>query len=296
VKIVIGGASGFLGSALARECSEDGHDVVGLVRKPSEATGFRAVLWDGKEMGQWASEVDGADGVVNLAGSSIFQKWSDDNRRIIRSSRLDSTKALRQAIEAARKPPRVFLTGSAVGYYGDTGDVETDESAPAGSGFLADLCQEWESAAKTEATRVVHLRTGIVLSMKGGSLPLMTKLAKAFLGGPVGDGRQYIPWIHLQDWIRLVRWCGIGDVSGAVNLSAPAPATNQEMMEAIRKAVGRPWSPPAPAAAVKLLGKLGGPEPSLALMSSRVVPKLALSRGFTFKWPTLEIAIDNLVA
>ncbi|HEY0866821.1 MAG TPA: TIGR01777 family oxidoreductase [Fimbriimonas sp.] len=295
MKIVIGGASGFLGTTLVKECADDGHEVVALVRGDKAPAGARAVKWDGKTIGAWASEIDGADVAINLAGTPIALPWTPENKEKIRNSRLDSTKAFRESIEAAARPPRVFLSGSAVGIYGDTADREVDETAPPGSGFMPDLCQEWEQASRTGRTRVVNLRTGIVLGQDSGMLPTLVKLTKAFLGGSVGSGEQYIPWIHLEDWVRLVRWCGLGDAAGPVNLCAPRSVTNSEMMSSLRKVLGRPWAPPAPSLAVKALGALGGPDPSLALASTRVVPRLALAKGFTFKWPELEPALKDLL-
>lgn len=295
MKVVIGGATGFLGRTLARECAEDGHEVVVLTRGNQAVPSARSVAWDGSTVGEWARELEGSDVVVNFSGAPITLKWTDENKKKIADSRLLPTKAIREAIDACSRPPKAFLAGSAIGYYGDTGEREVDESSEKGIGFMADLCEEWEKASETQSTRVVRLRTGIVLGKESGMLPTLLKLTKAFIGGQVGDGRQYVPWIHIEDYVRLVRWCGLGNVSGPVNLCAPRPVTNAELMSTLRKALNRPWAPPAPAFAVKALGFVG-PDPSLALMSTRAVPKVATGKGFAYKWPELDAALQNLLS
>lgn len=296
MKIVIAGATGFIGSAAVRACSSDGHEVVALVREGRTVEGARPVVWDAKTVGDWASELEAADVAINLCGLSVSIKWSEANRAAILSSRVESTRAFRQAVDELSRPPRVWMNASAVGIYGDTGDRAVDESDGPGTGFLPETCTAWEAEAYSSRTRVVHLRTGLVLGQGGGMFPLLEKLAKVFFGGAVGSGKQYMPWIHIDDHIRLMRWCANGTVSGPINLCAPEPATNADLMAALRKAMGRPWAPPAPAIALKALGAVGGPDPELSLMSSRVIPALAKAKGFTWRYGALEEALANLVS
>ena len=212
MKIVIAGGTGFLGSPLTARLASEGHDVTILTRRAGSAgTGARTVAWtpDGTP-GQWAAELDGADAVVNLAGESIAGKrWSVAQKQAILDSRVNATRSLVSAIVRASRPPAVFVSGSAVGYYGPRGDELVTEATPPGRDFLARVCVQWEDEANRAAgpqTRVVCVRTGLVLERDGGALPQMLPPFKFGAGGPVGSGRQYWPWIHRADWIDLVRW------------------------------------------------------------------------------------------
>lgn len=306
MRIVIAGGSGFLGSPLAEGYAEAGHDVRVLTRAlpPGESRhdpgtgvpGVTRVGWhpDGQS-GPWAAAIDGADGLVNLAGEGLGDKrWTPERKAQLRDSRVVATRSLVAAIGAVEAPPGVFISGSAVGYYGASDEPKT-ESSPAGDTFLAHICADWEAEARRAeaATRVVLLRTGVVLERSGGALPQIARPFRLFAGGPMGSGRQYMSWIHRIDWIEMVRWLvETTGVSGAVNATAPAPVTNRAFAKALGHALGRPSLLPAPGFALKLLlGEMAGP---LVLTGQRVVPARAQSLGFHFRYPEIEQAFRGI--
>jgi len=296
MKIVIAGGSGFLGRALAARLSADRHNLVVLTRAPREPerTAARQVQWnpDGSA-GAWKSEIDGADAIVNLTGESIGDhRWSTAQKQHIVSSRVDATRSLVAAIRDARNAPTVFVSGSAVGYYGPCGDRVLAEDAPAGADFLAGVCVQWENEARRAAdrTRVALIRTGLVLEKDGGALPRMLPPFKLGVGGPVGSGRQYWPWIHRADWVDLVRWTlATGTARGPINATAPNPVTNADFARALGRALHRPAFMPAPAFALKML--LGEMAEGLLLSGQRAVPALAERLGFRFAYPDLGAAL-----
>jgi uncharacterized protein (TIGR01777 family) len=230
---------------------------------------------------------------VNLAGESIAAKrWSAEQKRLIFDSRIAATRSLVEAIRRASSPPAVLVSGSAVGYYGPLRDEVATEETPAGSDFLAGVCVRWEAEAAraTERTRVVCIRTGLVLEKDGGALPQMLTPFKVGLGGPVGSGRQFWPWIHRQDWIDLVRWSlHTPAVSGAMNATAPYPVANAEFARALGRALHRPAFMPAPAFALRLM--LGEMAEGLLLSGQRAVPEKALRLGFTFRYARVDDAL-----
>lgn len=293
-RIVIAGGTGFLGRPLADALAADGHDVVVLSRSAGRGR-TRSVTWvpDG-EVGPWAAEVDGAAAVVNLAGESIAGKrWTAAQKHRILESRLLATRSLVAAIQRATTPPPLLVSGSAVGYYGPRGDEVVAEDAGPGADFLAGVCVQWEAAAAGAAsprTRVVRLRTGLVLEQDGGALPEMLLPFKWGVGGPVGSGRQYWPWIHRDDWIGIVRWAiRTADASGAVNATAPSPVTNAAFARALGQALHRPSFLPAPGFALRLL--LGEMADSLLLSGQRAVPQRAELGGYGFSYRTVEAAL-----
>jgi uncharacterized protein (TIGR01777 family) len=296
MRIVIAGGTGFLGQPLADALVAERHDVVVLTRGSAAArAGVRNVPWspDGRS-GAFAPEIDGADAVVNLAGESIAgARWTDEHKRKILDSRLQATSSLVEAITRANNPPAVLVSGSAVGYYGPLGDEVVAEDAPPGSDFLAGVCVKWEAEAQRAAsarTRVVCIRTGLVLEKDGGALPQMLLPFKLFAGGPVGSGRQYWPWIHREDWIGLMRWAIAKDtVSGPLNATAPAPVTNREFATALGRALHRPARMPAPAFALRLL--VGEMADALLLSGQRAIPAKALHQWYTFRYETLDNAL-----
>jgi uncharacterized protein len=297
VKIVIAGGTGFLGRPLSERLAAEGNDLVVLTRRSGVAPrAGRAVVWpaDGTADGAWTSEVDGADVVVNLAGESIAGgRWSAARKRRILDSRVDATRSLVAAIAGAAHPPSVFVSGSAVGYYGPLGDeIATEERGP-GSDFLARVCVAWEAEAARAAggrTRVVCIRTGLVLARDGGALPRMLPPFRFGVGGPVGTGRQYWPWIHRSDWIDCVRWAiRTGAAAGPVNASAPAPVTNAEFARALGRALHRPSFLPAPAFALRLL--LGEMADALLLSGQRAIPAKAERLGFAFTYTEIDAAL-----
>jgi uncharacterized protein (TIGR01777 family) len=236
---------------------------------------------------------------VNLAGESIAGKrWTGAQKQRILDSRTHATRSLAAAIRAATAPPAVFVSGSAVGYYGPLGDKEVTEEQPAGSDFLAQVCERWEGEARRAAgdrTRVACIRTGIVIEKDGGALPQMLPPFRFGLGGPVGSGRQYWPWIHRDDWIALVRWTmATPAASGAINATAPHPVTNAAFARALGRAMHRPAFMPVPGFALKLL--LGEMAEALLLSGQNAVPARAVSGGFRFRYDNVEEALRAIFA
>jgi uncharacterized protein (TIGR01777 family) len=308
MRIVIAGGTGFLGSPLSEVYAEDGHDVRVLSRglAPGEARhdpgtgmpGITRVGWSPDAEGApWASVIDGADAVINLAGEGIGDKrWTPQRKARIHDSRIGATRQLVAAIKSARVPPPVFISGSAVGYYGASGDEAKTELAPSGDEFLAQVCQDWEAEAKqaeSPSTRVVYIRTGIVLERSGGALAKLLTPFRMFAGGPMGSGRQYMSWIHRLDWVELVRWIAqTPAVSGPVNATAPAPVTNREFAKALGRALHRPSLVRTPGFALTLLlGEMAGP---LVLTGQRVVPARARALGFHFRYPEIDLAFRGI--
>jgi uncharacterized protein len=300
-RLVIAGGSGFIGRALTKEFSARGFEVEVLARSPRKrADRVVEVEWDGALPGAWMALLDGADAVINLAGKNINCPHTPENLRVITTSRVNSVKAIAAAIGRAKSPPRVWVQASAVGFYGDTGDAARDESSPAGNDTLAEVCRQWEAAftaADVPQTRKVTLRIGFVLGRDGGALPLLSKMTRCFLGGAAGSGRQYISWIHLADLAGMFVTAVTDEkLSGTLNAVAPNAVTNAEFMRELRRALHRPWSPPAPEFAVKLGARLMGSEASLALVSQRCVPKRFLEAGFQFRFGDVASSLDDLCA
>ena len=298
-RIVIAGGSGFIGSALAQQIVRRGCEVVVLTRSPrARNDGAREVAWDAEHIGAWAEQLNGATAVINLTGKNINCPHTAENLRGITTSRVNSVNALVAAGAKLKSPPRVWVQASATGFYGDTGDTLCDEAAPNGHDALSNICRDWENslaAATLPDTRKITLRIGFVLGRDGGALPVLSKLTKLFLGGAVGSGRQYISWIHFADLVQMfVAAVENENFSGTFNAVAPNAVTNAEFMRELRHALHRPWSPPAPAFAVKFGARLMGSEPSLALVSQRCAPKKFLAAGFEFQFPGLRGALENL--
>lgn len=293
MRVVVTGASGLIGSALVASLTADGVEVIRLVRRtPTSAAESR---WDPRASrgGLDPAVVSGADAVVHLSGAPVAGGlWTPARKRVLRESRIDSTRIIAEAIAAAPVPPPVLLSGSAIGWYGDTEDREVTESAPAGSGFLAGLVRDWEAAAapaSAAGSRVVSLRSGVVLSAAGGMLKPLLPLFRLGLGARFGSGRQYFSWIALADHIRAVRFL-LGDdaPAGPVNLTAPAPVTNAEFTAALGRAVHRPELLRVPAVVMRTaLGELSGE----ILGSTRVLPARLGEAGFTFRYPGIDAAL-----
>jgi uncharacterized protein len=297
-RILIAGGSGFIGTALAQKFACCGHAVTVLSRTPRlRGDDVREIFWDGKMPGAWTKEIDGAAAVINLTGKNINCPHTPKNLREITASRVDSVCAIAAAIAQAAVPPPVWVQASATGFYGDTGDHACDEAAPAGTGSLAEICRTWEAAGAVALpkTRKAVLRIGFVLGPGGGAFPVLSRLTKFFLGGAVGSGRQFISWIHLRDLVKIFQTVVEDEkYSGTFNAVAPDPVTNAEFMRTLRLVLDRPWSPPAPAFAVKLGAKLMGSEASLALTSQRCVPQRLAGAGFLFRFPELRPALEDL--
>jgi uncharacterized protein len=302
MKIVIAGGSGFLGRPLAAALAADGHEIVILSRRAGAAAGpapSRAVVWtpDGTA-GPWAAELDGAGAVVNLAGESIAGKrWSAAHKQRVLDSRVRATRSLVSAMQASTNPPPMFISGSAVGYYGPRGDEKIPEETPPGSDFLAGVCAQWEAEAQRAAsvTRLVCVRTGLVLARDGGALPQMLPPFWFGAGGKVGSGRQYWPWIHRADWIAMIQWAiRTASVTGAINVTAPNPVTNAEFARTLGRAIHRPAFMPAPGFALRLL--LGEMADALLLSGQRAVPERPEQLGFTFRYTRVDDALAALFA
>jgi uncharacterized protein (TIGR01777 family) len=298
-RVVLAGGSGFLGGALAKELLARDYEVVVLTRSPREQTdGIKEILWDGKNSGEWIQSLDGAEAVVNLAGRNIKCRYTPENLRELKASRVDSVYAIAAALGRVARPPRAWAQAGAVGFYGDPKDTLCDENSPAGDDKLAGICQPWEDAfnsAPAPNTRRVLLRIGFVLGRDGGALPLLAGLTKCFLGGTVGGGGQFISWIHAGDLSRMfIEAIERDELTGTFNAVGPNPVTNREFMRELRRALHRPWSPPAPEWGVKIGSRLMGTEPSLALTGCRVAPKRILEAGFKFQFTELPGALENL--
>jgi len=296
MKIVIAGGSGFLGTALVRALSAE-HDIVILSRKASSSPTPRVsvVAWtpDGSS-GPWTAAVEGADAVVNLAGESIAaRRWTASQKMRILDSRLLATRNLAAAIASASRPPAVFISGSAVGYYGPLGDEVVTEDHGPGADFLATVCVKWEGqalAASSARTRVVLVRTGLVLDRREGALPKMLPPFWIGAGGPVGSGLQYWPWIHVDDWVSLVRFALAGtSIAGPLNVTAPNPVRNRDFARTLGAVLHRPALLPTPGFALKML--LGEMADGLLLCGQRAVPAKAEQLGFQFRYRDLEPAL-----
>jgi uncharacterized protein (TIGR01777 family) len=293
MRILMAGASGFLGTRLVDRLRSEDHDVTRLVRRP--VRGADEVTWSPSAGQLDPAPVAAADAVINLAGVGVGDKrWTASYRSLIRSSRADSTGTIARTIAKlpAADRPQILLNSSAVGWYGDTGDHEVTEDAPAGTGFLADLCQIWEAAsrpAEDAGTRVALLRTGLPLDAHGGLLKPQMIPFRLGVGGKLGSGRQWVPWIALEDWLdAAVFLLERDDLAGPVNLVGPAPVTNATFTEVFGRLLHRPTVMPIPGFALRVLYGGFGDE---ALRSQRVLPGVLSRAGFTWAHPTLEPAL-----
>jgi uncharacterized protein (TIGR01777 family) len=293
MRIIISGASGLIGRSLTADLLAAGHDVVRLVRDPSGGAGADTAHWDPDRGALDAGVLAGADAVVNLNGRNVGDaRWTAGVKDELRSSRLRPTETLVAAINEADSPPTVLVNASAVGYYGDRGDEELEESSAPGSGFLADLSVEWEDAAlaaSSEVTRVVALRLGMVLG-RGGALARMLTPFKLGVGGPIGSGSQWWSWVAIEDVIGVVRYAlEHDDLNGPVNVVSPNATRCREFAHALGRVLGRPSSMPLPAFAARLA--VGEMADALLLASVRVRPASLEQHGYEFRAPNLDEAI-----
>jgi uncharacterized protein (TIGR01777 family) len=291
MRIAITGASGLIGSALVPHLRSEGHEVFRLVRR--SATAPDEISWDPASGTVDLKALQGVEGVIHLAGAGVGDhRWSDAYKKEILDSRVNGTNTIVRALTQLDSKPRVLVSGSAIGWYGDTADREVDESAPAGSGFLADVVQAWEAAtapAHEAGIRVVHARTGLVVAKDGGAWARMFPLFNLGVGGKLGSGKQYWSWVSLRDEVNALSYCLTNEsISGAVNITGPTPHTNAEITKIMGKVLGRPTVLPVPAIALNIaLGEFS----SEVLGSTRVLPRVLEACGFTWQDPTIEDAI-----
>lgn len=282
------GASGWLGHPLCRALVGHGWRVIGFSRSAQEDGPVQWRVWSG----EGSIDLSGLDAVINLAGESIDQRWTKTRKLAFRKSRVDLSGELSQSI--AQSEVKVLLNASAIGIYGDRGDEELSEEASVGEGYLAGLCRDWEAAVEVpDKVRVVFLRTGVVLGKGGGAWGRMKPIFNLGIGGRLGKGGQWMPWIHLHDEVRAIVHCLENDLAGPVNLVAPGVVTNREFTQAMGRVMKRPTIFPAPAFALKLL--LGDFAEEGLLASTRVVPRVLEKTRFSFRHPTIEGALANLV-
>lgn len=310
MKILMTGGTGLIGRALTADLHKAGHRVTVLTRNPQRAAALlppETVVhpWDARSPEGWSALLNEVEAVVNLAGESIagenlrailLRRWTPAYKKRIRESRLRVGALLTEAIRQAASRPKVLLQASAVGYYGNTGPREVDESAPPGRDFLAEVCKAWEASTAPVAqlgVRRVVLRTGLVLAAEGGILPVMLLPVRAFIGGPLGSGKQAVPWIHLADEVAAIRFLLENEgCSGPYNLCAPQPATQAEFARLAGRVLRRPAFLPSPAALLKLTL---GEKAQLVLEGQRALPRRLLEAGFSFRYPDLEAALRALL-
>ena len=305
MRVIVTGGSGLIGTAVVRSLAADGHEVIVLSRAPERVPalpdGARPERWDGKSAEGWAAWADGADAIVNLAGENIagstlpeilFGRWTPERKRRILASRVDAGHAVVQAVERAARKPRVVIQSSGVGYYGLGREAPQFESAPPGDDFLARVCVDWEAsttAVESMGVRRVVLRSGVVLAPQGGILPLLLLPFRLFAGGRLGSGKQWFPWVHLDDQVAAIRFAIDDDqAKGAFNLTAPHQLRNAEAAAIIGRVLRRPSRLPAPAFALRLLL---GEKHILVLDGQQVPPDRLTALGFKFLRPRLEDAL-----
>lgn len=302
-RIVIAGATGFIGRALVRELAAGPYDIVALVRRPRLPRdlfpdGVLAAPWDGQATGEWVRHVDGALAVADLTGDNLARgRWTRAKKDRILKSRTGPGRALVEAVRQAGVRPRVFVQASAMGFYGDPGESEIDESSPPGEGFLAGVVRDWEvSSREVESlgVRRAVFRSGLVLGRGGGVWPSLVRPFRFFVGGPLGSGRQWMSWIMLEDEVRAIRFLIEREgLAGAFNLTAPRPLRQSELCRTIARALRRPCWIPLPAIALRLL--FGEKADETLLVSQRVYPRRLLEAGFEFRYPEAAAAVDALV-
>jgi len=301
MRVLVAGASGLIGSRLCDALLARGDQVVGLSRDPDRARETNPTLsghaWRPTAERPPAAAIDGVAGVVNLVGEPIDQRWTDDAKRRILESRERATKNLVDALSATDPRPSVLVSQSAVGYYGDRGDALVDESTPAGESFDAGVCASWEAAAhgaEQLGVRVAVTRTGLVLDSKEGLLKQLLLPFKLGLGGPIASGRQYMPWIHIADEVRVLQWAlDTESASGTYNATSPNPVTNREFSKALGRVLGRPAVLSVPEVALRL--RFGEELTETLAGGQRALPRRALDAGFEFGHPELEPALRDLL-
>jgi uncharacterized protein (TIGR01777 family) len=302
MKIFMTGGTGFVGTNLTKQLTQKGHEVTVLTRAITEGRilpqGASYLEGNPTEEGTWQERVGEHEVIINLAGASIFRRWTKSAKEVMLDSRILTTKNLVEALSARKDRETLFLSTSAVGYYGPHGDEELDERSPPGDDFLASLAQEWESSAvKAEAfgIQVVLLRFGIIFGKEGGALKQMAPLFQWYLGSPLGTGKQWFPWIHEQDLVNIYLYVlEQKDISGPINCTAPNPVRNEELTKVLGEVLGKPtFMPAVPGFMLKIMmGEFG----SVLLNGQKVIPKRLLEMGFSFSFPGLKEALEDLLS
>ena len=290
MKVAVTGASGLIGSALVSELENRGDQVLRIGRTARQEGD---VVWDPMEGNLDPALIEAVDAVVNLAGETIEGRWTAKKKKKILESRVKGTQLLSQTFQRLDTPPKIFVSSSASGFYGDRGEEILTESSTAGNGFLADVCKAWEAAADTSSeTRLAIARTGVVFDPSGGALQKLLIPIRLFFGGPLGGGKQWWPWITLADEVKALMHMIDTDIEGPVNLVSPQPLRNKELTKQIAKAFKRPAFIPAPTFALRAL--LGEMADGLLLSSSRILPEALEKSGFQFSSPDLQSALESL--
>lgn len=296
MKIVIAGGAGALGQRIAADLTQRQHEIAVLTRSPRNNFPFRQVAWDGKTVGPWAQELEGAV-VVNLAGELVDRRPTDANIEVLRTSRVEPTRALVDASQECSDPPPIWIQGSTTAIYGDAGDVEMSEDSPIPSGppQMPGIAVPWEEAARdANADRQVFFRMSLVFGKDMPVLDRLTKIVKLGLGGRISTGRQWVSWIHLRDMLSALRFVLENEIDGVLNVTSPNPVQNETLMAELRRHLHRPWSPPAPAPLVRIGAWLMATDPALALTGRRAIPARLLEAGFTYELPDMPTALDDL--
>ncbi len=294
-RVVIAGGRGFLGQHLERALLDKNYKVTILTRSPTRP---HHVKWDGATPGDWMTHIDAAQVVINLTGKSVNSRYTPKNRHEIINSRVKSVAVINQAILNSQTPPPILIQVSSLAIYGNSGDIICDETTPPSIGFSPEVCIQWEEAFYADDlphTRRVVLRTGLALSNDGGALEVLANLTRFFVGGQVGNGRQYVSWLHIEDMNRIF----LGAIEeqayeGIYNATGPNPVMNSEFMRTLRQTLKRPWSPPAPAFAVHMGSWILRTEPQLALHGRRCIPRRLLDQGFEFQFLYLQDALADI--
>lgn len=297
-KIVIAAANGFIGGHLCDHFSKT-HEVIGLVRSPQPAkNNVVYVIWDGQNLDEWQSELEGAEAVINLAGKTINCRHTEENKRVILQSRIQSTQTIGQAIDLCKVKPKLWINASGASIYQyKKGEPNTEDDTDYADSFIAQVSKDWEDslyAFTYPDVRQVAMRTTVVLGKEDGAFPVMNKLANNWLGGKQGSGDQIISWIHVEDFVSAVDHIIHSEIEGNVNMGSPNPVTNAAFMGSLQKANGRAFGLPTPAFLLKIGARFMDTEPSLILDSMFVTPKVLLDSGFKFNYPTIDEAAGDL--
>lgn len=296
MKIVIAGGTGTLGRRVAADLAGRGNEIVVLTRSPRDEFPFRQVAWDGRTAGRWSQELEGSV-LINLAGELVDRRPTPANIELLRSSRVESTRALVQASQTCTRLPVLWVQGSSTAIYGDAGEAVITEESPIPSGppQMPGVARPWEEAARDAAAeRQVIFRMSIVLDTDTPVLDRLSRLVKLGLGGRISTGRQWISWIHVRDMLRALHFVLDTEIDGVVNVTSPQPVRNATLMEELRRHLHRPWSPPTPAPLVRVGAWLMGSDAEIALTGRRCVPARLMDAGFDFEFPELRAALDDL--